>query len=117
MPPGPESSTSSAIASPFLMVRFCTWRWPNFAGAAERRRGAEIDAVLAAVILAVVHRDRGHLGVAHAGLDRGEGGLHRAVLHDGAALDQLQLLGALDHLDAVDQLAGVDVFARRETSS
>ena len=39
------------------------------------------------MILAVVHGDRGHFGVAHAGLDRGEGGLHRAVLHDGGAAD------------------------------
>ena len=31
MLPGPESSTNSATASPLLMVRFCTWRWPNLA--------------------------------------------------------------------------------------
>jgi hypothetical protein len=66
------------------------------------------------VILAVVHGDRGNFGVAHAGLDRGEGGLHRAVLHDGGAADELQLLGALDHLDAVDQFARVDIFGARE---
>ena len=53
---------------------------------AERRRGAEIDAVLAAVVLAVMHRDRGDFSVAHSGLDRRKGRPHRAVLHDRAAL-------------------------------
>src|SRR4029079_12113322 len=83
-------------------------------GHAGRRRRAEIDAVLATVILAVVHRDRGHFGVAHAGLDCGEGRFHRAVLHDGGAANELQLLCALDDLNAVDQFAGVDITRARE---
>src|SRR6202043_3429242 len=54
---------------------------------AGRHRGAQIDAVLAAVALAVALRDRGDIAVAHAGLDRGESRAHGAVLHGGGALD------------------------------
>ena len=71
-------------------------------------RRAEIDAVLAAVALAVALRDRGDVAVAHAGLDGGEGGAHGAVLHRGGAADQFLLLGALDDFDRVDQIGGVD---------
>ena len=58
--------------------------------------------------LAVALRDGGDVAVAHARLDRGEGGAHGAVLHRGGAADQLLLFGALDHLDAVDEVGGVD---------
>ena len=72
--------------------------------------------MLAAVALAVALRDRRDIAVAQAGLDRGEGGTHGAVLHGGGALDQFLFLGALDHLDAVDHVGGVDEFAVGETA-
>ena len=87
----------------------------EFRRRAERHRGAEIDAVLAAVALAVVLRDGGDFGVAHAGFHRGKGGAHGAVLHQRRALDQLHLLGALDDLDAVDHVGGIDDSAPAET--
>ena len=75
---------------------------------AGRHRGAQINAVLAAVALAVALRDRCDIAVAHAGLDGGEGRAHGAVLHGGGAPDQVLLLGALDDLDAVDEVGGID---------
>ncbi len=53
----------------------------EFRWRAERHGRAQVDAVLAAVALTVVLGDRGDLDVAHAGLHRGEGRPHRAVLH------------------------------------
>ncbi len=66
--------------------------------------------------LAVMLRDRRHFGVAHAGLDRGKGCAHRAVLHRGSALHQLHLFRALDDLDAVDQVGGIDITSPWETA-
>jgi hypothetical protein len=83
---------------------------------AERRRGAEIDAVLAAVALAVALGDRRDVGIAHAGLERAERRPHGAVLHACAAHHQLLLLGALDHLDAVDHVARLDELGVREAA-
>ena len=64
--------------------------------------------------LAVVLRDSGDLDVAHAGLHRGEGGAHGAVLHQRGALHQLHLFRALDDLDAVDHVGGIDEARLRE---
>src|SRR5262249_48744874 len=74
----------------------------DLAGRTDRRRSAEINAVLAAVPAAIGFGDAGDVGFPHARLDRGEGGAHGAVLHARRALDQLDFLRALDHLDAVD---------------
>src|SRR6185437_14385477 len=67
---------------------------------AQWHRGAEIDAVLAAVALTVMLRDGGYFGVAHAGFRGSEGGAHGAVLHQRGALHELHLFGTLDDLDA-----------------
>src|SRR5665213_830568 len=65
MPPGPLSSTRSAIWSPFWMTRFCKCLLPNFEGVPS---GIEAHryAVLRAMRHAVLLRYRCHLGVAHA---------------------------------------------------
>ena len=86
----------------------------KFRWLAERHRGAEIDAVLAAVALAVKLRGRGHFGIAHAGLHRREGGAHGAVLHQRRALDQFHFLRALDDLDLVDHVGGVNITRLRK---
>src|SRR5262249_61220898 len=77
---------------------------------AERRRRDEIDAVLAAVTLAVALGDRRDVGLAHARLERAECRAHRPILHARRAYDELLLLRALDHLDLVDEIAGIDEF-------
>ncbi len=79
----------------------------EFRRRAERHRGAEIDAVLAAVALAVMLRDGSDFRVAHAGSYGREGGAHGAVLHERGAFDELHLLGAFDYLDAIDQVRRV----------
>ena len=77
-------------------------------GLAERRRRAAEQALLAAEQFALVLRERGEVAVAHAGLDRGHHLGPLRVLHGGGAADQRDFLGALDRLDAVDEVGGVD---------
>ena len=115
MPPGPVVLDQQRDLVAFLDDAVLQMPIAEFRRRAERHRGAEIDAVLAAVALAVLLRDRGDLGVAHAGLHGGESRAHGAVLHQRGALDQLHLLGALDDLDTVDQVGGIDVSALSET--
>src|ERR1700687_6230497 len=86
----------------------------NFRWTSERHRGAQINAVLAAVALAVMLCDRGHFGVAHAGLHRRERRTHGAVLHQRRAFYQLHFLRALDDLDAVDHVGRVNITGLRQ---
>src|SRR5262249_43442984 len=80
----------------------------EFRRLAERHRRAEINAVLAAVALAVVLRYGGDFSIAHARLRRREGGAHRAVLHQCGALHQFHFLGAFYDLDPVDHVRRID---------
>src|SRR5262249_16718893 len=74
---------------------------------ADRRRGAEKDALLAAKKLAFLLSERGRVDVAHAGLDGAHNIGKERVLHLAAALDQADLLRALDRLEAVDELGRI----------
>ena len=66
--------------------------------------------------LAVALRDRRDIAVAHARLDGVERRTHGAVLHRGRAADEVALLGALDCLDAVDHVGGIDKARIREAA-
>src|SRR5262249_60171061 len=83
-------------------------------GLADRRRGAEKNALLAAEHLALVLGERGHVDVAHAGFDRFCNLREDLVLHLGAARDQADLLLALDRLEAVDEISRIDERRARE---
>ena len=63
----------------------------EFRWRAERHRCAKIDAIFAAVTLAIVLRNSGNLGVAHPRFGGGKGGAHGAVLHQRGALHQFHL--------------------------
>ena len=75
---------------------------------ADRRGVAEEDALLAAEHPAGVLGERGHVVVGHAGLDCRSDLREDRILHLAAALDQADLLLALDRLEAVDELGRVD---------
>ena len=57
---------------------------------------------------ALVLGQRRHLGVAHAGADLLQHALEHRVLHLGAAADERHLLGALDGLEAINELGRID---------
>ena len=64
--------------------------------------------MLAAKHAAGMLGERGHVVVGHAGHDGFGHLVEDRVLHGAAALDQRDLLRALDRLEAVDELGGVD---------
>ena len=75
---------------------------------AERRRGAEKQALLAAEQAALVLGERGDVGVAHARLHPREQAGEDLVLHRRRLADRDDLLRALDRLEAVKRLGHVD---------
>src|SRR5207237_8371632 len=74
---------------------------------ADRCGVAEENALLAAEQLAFMLCERRHVDVAHARLDRARDFGEDRVLHFRAALDQADLLVALDRLEAIDEIGRI----------